>query len=56
MRDKYTRTNKIFLTISQRLNKQSPVFSKFCSIYNKHCNHLKTLTGHVYDFSNNEIH
>ena len=56
MRDQSTRTNKIFLTVFQRLYKQSPFFSKFYSFYNQHCNHSKTLTGHVYDFSINEIH
>ena len=48
---KYTRPNNTPITSFQRLNKQTPVFSKFYPIYILQRKHSKPLTGHAYDFS-----
>ena len=44
------------LTFFQRLNKQTPFFSKIYPIYNKQCKHMKPLSGKVYNFSINQVH
>ena len=40
----------------RRSSKQLPFFSKLYPIYNQQRKQLKTLTGHVYDFSMNQVY
>ena len=44
------------LTFFQRLNKQTPFFSKFYPMYNQEWKHLKPLSGNVYNFSIKQVH
>ena len=43
------------LTFFQRMNKP-PFFSKFYPIYNKERNHLKALSGYIYEFPIKQVH
>ena len=51
IKDKCTKKKNTALTIFQRKNKQPPFFSKFYPLYNQERNHLKPLSGKVYNFS-----
>ena len=44
------------LTFLQRKNKQPSFFSNFYPIYNQERNHLKPLSGNVYNISIKQIH
>ena len=56
IKDKYTKTKDTSLTFFQRLNKQTPFFSKFYPIYNQQRKHLKPLSGNIYNFSIKQVH
>ena len=56
IKDKYTKTKNTALTFFQRLNKQPPFFSKFYPIYNQEQNHLRPLSGNIYNFSIKQVH
>ena len=56
IKDKYTKIKNTALTFFQRLNKQSPFFSKFYPFYNQERRHLKPLSGIVYKFSIKQVH
>ena len=56
IKDKYTKTKNTVLTFFQRLNKQTPFFSKFYPIYNQQRKHLKPLSGNIYNFSIKQVH
>ena len=56
IKDKYTRMKNIALTFFQRLNKQTPFFSKFYPIHNQERKYLKQLSGNVYKISIEQVH
>ena len=56
VKDKYTRMINTALTFFQRINKQSPFFSKFYPIYNQERKHLKRLADYIYNFSIKKVH
>ena len=56
IKDKYTKTKNTALKFFLRLNKQSPIFSKFYPIYNQQPKHLKPLSGNIYNFSIKQVH
>ena len=47
IKDKYTRMKNTSLTLFQKLNKQPPIFSKFCPIYNQERQRLNPPAGDV---------
>ena len=55
-KDKYTRMQNTALTFFQRMNKQTPFFSKFYPIYNKERKHLKPLSEYIYEFLFKQVH